>query len=622
MSDGYMGRFLLIDLSARTCRTVPVPDWLKRDYVGGKGFAARLLFDLAPVGVDPFDPRNPLLFLTGPLTGTAAPAMRACLATKSPATGGFLDSYFGGRLGAEIKYAGYDGLLIVGRAEAPVYLHIDDDAVAFHDARNLWGMGANAASRRIKQQLGAPNACVAAIGPAGENRVRFALICCEPNRQAGRGGAGAVMGAKHLKAVCIQGSRLVRVADREAFGRACRQAGAEIAASPDCAALTAAGTSYAVSWSNAVGALPTRNYREQVDPKADAVGEPGQRKHLFLGKAACLGCPIRCAQMGAIRTGRYAHQISDIVEYESAAMIGTNLLIHDIRAVAHLVKCCDELGMDSISAGSVLGFAFEAAERGALRAPAGVDMAFGSPAAAEALLQMIAQRRGKLGDLLADGVQRASRCLGSDAEACAVHVKGLECPAWGPRGTPGMALAYMTADRGACHQRGFMIAYEVGGKTFRGRPVAAHRLDGKAEILKHEQDYLAGTDALVKCDFGAFGVSAATYARLLTAASGLAAEADSFSGLGERIWNLTRLFNLREGLSVADERLPQRFVHEPLPSGPHRGQRIRPEDEAFLRSDYYRVRGWDVHGRPTRETLERVGLDASHTFSRDTESAR
>ncbi|MFP4307734.1 MAG: aldehyde ferredoxin oxidoreductase family protein [Desulfococcaceae bacterium] len=615
MNDAYMGRFLAVDLSLRTSWTVPVPDWLKRNFIGGKGFGAKLLFDLAPPGVDAFAPENPLMFLTGPLTGTSAPSMRACVVTKSPATGAYLDSFFGGRFGQEIKYAGYDGLLIFGRSQTPVYLSIADDEVSFREAGSLWGQGALTANETIKGELDAPEACAVTIGPAGENRVRFALICCEYNRQAGRGGAGAVMGSKNLKGVAVQGTRLVKVRDLPAFATAARDAVSEIAASPECRELTAAGTSYAVPWSNEVGALPHRNYRTQSGPEAEAIGDAGQRKHLFLGPAACMGCPIRCSQMGAIRTGKYAHQITDIVEYESAAMFGSNLLIHDIRAVAHLVKRCDQYGLDSISAGSVLGFAFEAAEKGAILPPEGAKLEFGSVAAAEFLLEVIAFRKGELGDILAEGVREASRRIGKDSADYAVHVKGLECPAWGPRGTPGMGLAYMTADRGACHQRGFMIGYELGGVLHNGEPVDTYALEGKAEILKGEQDYLSGTDALVKCDFGAFGVSAATYARMLGAATGMAVEESTFARVGERIWNQTRLFNLREGLTAADDRLPRRFVEEALPDGPHQGRRISEEDMAYMLADYYRVRGWDSEGRPAPETLARVGLSDVPRFS-------
>lgn len=609
MADGYMGRFLFVDLTAGRKRVVDIPRWLKDEFTGGKGFTAKLLYDLNPAGVNPLSPENILMFMTGPLTSTAAPSMRACVATKSPATGTYLDSFFGGRFGPEIKYAGYDGIVITGRSPDPVYLWINDENIEFRSAEKIWGSNALEANELIKKDLGEPEARIATIGQAGENQVLFALISCEYNRQAGRGGAGAVMGSKNLKAIAVKGSQIVRVNDLEGFRRAYKTGLEEIKASEACSALTDSGTSYAVPWSSEVGTLPYRNYYDQVDEQADKIGDYGQRKHLFLGKAACFGCPIRCSQMGAVRTGEYKHFVTDIVEYETAGMMGSNLDIHDARAVAYLAKLCDEYGIDTISAGGVIGFAFEACQKGVIAEPSGVKLDFGSVKGAEYIIKAVAFREGELGRLLAEGVKRAGEMLGKNTEDYAVHVKGLECPAWGPRGTPGMGLAYMTADRGACHQRGFMIGYEVGGEKYEGLPVDPYTLEKKAEMLKGLQDYVAGTDALVKCDFGSFGVSAESYAKMLNAATGSTVDADYFNLLGERIWNQTRLFNLREGLTAEDDRLPKRFVNEALPGGPHRGKRISEEDMKYMREDYYRVRGWDRQGRPTAETLERLGLN-------------
>ncbi len=614
MPDATMGQFLVVDLTGKKSWTVPVPEWLKTDFVGGKGFGAKLLYDLAPPGVDPLGPDNPLLFMAGPLTGTAAPSMRACVITKSPLTGIYLDSFFGGCFGPEIKYAGYDGLIIMGRAERPTYLWIHDDRIEFRSADAIWGTDTLTANERIKQELDAPQSRLVTIGQAGENRVGFALISCEYNRQAGRGGAGAVMGSKNLKAIAVSGSRLVRVNDGAGFLRACDMANADILASGTCKALTYSGTSNAVPWSNEVGTLPHRNYFDQVYAKADRLGEEGQEKHLFLGKAACLGCPIRCSQMGAIRTGKYAHTITDIVEYESAALMGSNLDIPDVRAVAHLVKLCDTYGMDSMSTGGVIGFAFEAVEKGLIQSPDDVNLAFGSVAGAEYLIRSIALQENELGRLLGLGVKRAAAELGNNAGDFALHVKGLEVPGWAPRGTPGMGLAYMTADRGACHQRGFMVAYELGGREYRGKPVDTYGLTRKAEILQEEQDYLSGLDALVKCDFGAFGVSAESYARLFTAATGRTVDGRFFNTLGARIWNQTRLFNLREGLTARQDRLPRRIVAEPLPGGPHQGRRISEADMAVMLGEYYQQRGWDEDGKPTLKTLESLGLDKKRRF--------
>lgn len=615
MANGYMGKFLFIDLSKEEVKEIPLPNWMARQYIGGKGFGARILYDLLPAGTNPLAPENLLMFITGPLTGTIAPSMRACVVTKSPLTGTFLDSYFGGHFGPEIKYAGYDGLIITGKAGCPVYLWINDGEVEIRSASHLWGFDALEVNQAIKEELRDDTVKIASIGPAGENMVRYALISCEYNRQAGRGGAGAVMGSKNLKAVALRGSRLVTVHDLNNFKGAVENARADLEASPDVQALVETGTASAVTFANETGLLPYKNYRDGVYDKAHKLSDSGQSKHLWLKSAACTGCPIRCSKMGAVRTGRFAGTVTDIVEYESAALMGSNLDIDDIRAVAYLVNLCDRLGLDSMSAGSAIGFAMEACEKGLISSPREAKIEFGSVEAAEYLIKAIAAREGFLGELLAEGVKGAAEKLGGGAEEFAVHVKGLESPAWGPRGVPGMGLALMTADRGGCHQRGFPVAYEVGGARWKGRPVDALALEGKAEMVVQLQNYLAGTDTLVKCDFGGFGIKPGTYARLLSAATGKKVSEGLFDEVGERIWNLTRLFNLREGIDYTQDRLPPRFVNEPLPSGPVRGHRISEEDMNYLRSDYYKVRGWDEQGVPDAATMNRLGLKNAETFS-------
>lgn len=615
MTNGYMGKFLFVDLSREETQEIPLPGWMAEKFIGGKGFGAKILYDLLPEGTDPLAPENLLMFMTGPLTGTAAPSMRACVVTKSPLTGTFLDSYFGGHFGPEIKYAGYDGIIITGKASHPVCLWVDDGEVEIRPADHFWGMDALEVNRAIKEELHDDTVKIASIGPAGENLVKYALISCEYNRQAGRGGAGAVMGSKNLKAVALRGNRLAGVKDIKAFRQAVENAKADLEASPDVQALVEAGTASSIPFANETGLLPYRNYKDGMYDKAHKLSDSGQSKHLWLKSAACMGCPIRCSKMGAVRTGKFAGTVTDIVEYESAALMGSNLTIDDIKAVAYLVKLCDRLGLDSMSTGSVIGFAMEAAEKGLVSSPPGVQIKFGSVEAAEYLIRAIASREGELGELLAEGVKRAAAKLDNGAEDYAVHVKGLESPAWGPRGVPGMGLALMTADRGGCHQRGFPVAYEVGGVKWNGKPVEALALEGKAEMVARLQNYLAGTDTLVKCDFGGFGVQLATYAALFSAVTGRAAGEGLFDVVGERIWNLTRLFNLREGIDYTQDRLPARFVNEPLPSGPAKGHRISEEDMNYLRSDYYKVRGWNEKGVPTGTTLEKLGLQNTGIFS-------
>ena len=615
MANGYMGQLLQVDLSKGEHRNIPLPEWLQNEYVGGKGFGIRLLYDLLPAGSDPLAEDNLFMVLSGPLTGTRAPSMRGCIVTKSPLTGTFLDSYFGGYFSPELKYAGYDGLIVTGKASEPVYLWIDDDRVELRPAASLWGLDALETNAGVKSDLQDETVKVLSIGQAGENLVRFALVSCEYNRQAGRGGSGAVMGSKNLKAIAVRGSQTVRVNDPEGFARAIAAAHTDLGQSEDIQALIDTGTSNAVGFANETGLLPTRNFADGTYQDADNIGDAGQSKHLWINSAACLGCPIRCSKMGLVRTGKYRGTITDIVEYESAALMGANLLISDVRSLAHLVKLCDRLGLDSMSTGGVVGFALEAAEKGLIANPPGIELAFGNVEAVEYLIRAIAHRDGELGRLLSQGVKRASEELNRSSGDFAQHVKGLESPAWGPRGAPGTGLAFMTADRGGCHQRGLPAVLEVTEGEWEGRKVKALELEGKAEMLIQMQNNLAGTDALVKCDFGGFGIQPETYARMLSAATGRSYQAESLDRLGEKIWNLTRLFNLREGIDPSQDRLPKRFVEEPLPSGPYKGHRISEEDMAYLRQDYYRLRGWDEQGRPARETLERLEIKTEPQFS-------
>ena len=610
MDESYMRKILRVDLTAGTAEEMPFSAEMTERFIGGKGLGAKLLYDLLPEGIDPMGPENLLMFTAGPLTGTAAPAMRGCLVTKSPLTGLFLDSYFGGSFSPELKYAGYDALVIGGCAAKPVYLFIDDEKVEIRQAESLWGTDVLEANHRIKSELNDSSLKVAGIGQAGENRVPFSLVCCEYNRQAGRGGAGAVMGAKNLKAVAVRGSKTVRLHDREKFKEYCSLALSELDSSPDVAALRQEGTASAVEFSNELGLFPRKNYRYGTWDKASKLAGKGQLKHLWLGSSACMGCPIACSKVGAVRTGKYKGTVTDMVEYESAGLMGANLDISDIRAVAYLVKLCDLYGMDSMSTGSVIGFAMEAAENGLIDSPEGIDLKFGSIEAAEYLVKAVAFREGELGRLLSKGVRKAAEEIGGDAEALAVHVKGMESPAWGPRGVAGMGLAYMTADRGACHQRAFPIAYEVGGEKWKGKELDPLTVKGKAGLVASLQNYLAGTDTLVKCDFGGFGIDPETYAGLYNAATGRNITAAYFDEVGERIWNLTRLFNLREGMDTSEERLPPRFVKEALPDGPAKGHRFTEEEMEYMRLDYYSVRGWDPSGTPEKETLERLEIKA------------
>ena len=364
------------------------------------------------------------------------------------------------------------------------------------------------------------------------------------------------------------------------------------------------GTAASIPWADVEGLLPTRNFQRGSFAGAAALGDEAQRTKYWGRNLACAACPIACSKEIIIPEGAHEGQKADTLEYESAGMLGANLEIGDTQQAVCLGLTCDILGLDTISAGAVLSFACEAAERGLLK----LDTTWGDGAGLSALLEEIAYRRG-VGDLLADGVRSAAQRLGADTSKFAIHVKGLELPAWGPRGAPGMGLAYMTGDRGGCHQRAFPILYEVGGETWRGQTYERLALDGKAQLLAELQNKLAGLDTFATCDFARYGITEEQYLDMFAGATGRRMSLDELYVLGERIWNLTRLFNLKAGLVKDDEDLPPRFKEEPLPDGPAAGHRFTEEDIAHLRADYYAVRGWDEHGVPRPERLAALGVE-------------
>ena len=604
-----MGKLLLIDLHKKASSEIALNPELAGKFVGGKGFGAKILYDLLPTGCAPLSEQNILMFMPGPVTGTLAPAFRGCVVTKSPLTGTFADSYFGGHFAQEIRYCGYDGIIITGKASEPTYIYINESKIEFKSAANFWGLDTFATVEAIRSELNDHTVKTACIGPAGEKMVSFALINCEYNRHAGRGGTGAVMGSKNLKALTLRGTKTIVPADPAGFAAAVDQAYSELVDDETIRSFTVDGTAGSIDFSNDEQLLPTHNYYNGQFEGASGLNAEAQRKHFWLRNVACAGCPIACGKVGLIKTGRHKNLVSDIVEYETASMVGSNLGISNVREVAYLVKKCDALGLDGMSAGGVAGFAIEAYQKGLITSAdtGGVELKFGDVDSADYLIESIAGRSG-LGDLLARGVKAAAESLGGNADSIAVHVKGLESPAWGPRSVPGMGLALATADRGGCHQRAFPILYECGGE-WEGKPVDRLGLEGKGKIVVHLQNYLAALDTLVKCDFGQYGVKDVTYARLLETAVGEKYDVQKLMVLGERVWNQIRLFNLREGFTRADDTLPRRFTEEPLPEGPYAGARIPLEDLDQLLDEYYSARGWDKEGRPTVEKLRQLDLE-------------
>lgn len=623
MRGGYHGRLLRVDLSAGTADTLSLDEQLVEDYIGGKGFGARFLYDLAEPECEAFDPSNPLMFMPGPLTGTLAPSMREAIVFKSPLTDIYGDSFHGGFLGPEIKYAGYDGIIVVGRANAPAYLYIDDAKVEVRDAGSLWGRDTYETYEALYGELGDRSFQIACIGPAGESLVRFALIDCSPHRQAGRCGGGAVMGSKNLKAIAVRGTHKLEVADPERFLESINKAHEAIKRWPIYTYLGTLGDTrghgHLVGHSE-YAVIPTYNAQRASFDQAGRIDGPLHRDHIWLRNTACMGCVMACSKIGVLRRGPHKGTVCDNVEYESAALMGANLGIGDLEGLAYACHLCDLYGLDTMSAGGVIGFAMEAAERGDLpQADLGqLNLSFGNHKVVHQVLGMIARREG-IGNLLAEGVRRFAQSIGGDCWKYAMHIKGLEMAGYEPRGLPGMALGYMTGDKGGEHVQGYMPTWELGGYPWNGQAVDRFALKGKAEILVWLQDYQVGTNTLVKCDFvkglhderggpAATGPSPATFAEMLGTVTGRTVTPDDINLVGERVTNLVRLFNLREGLTRKDDDLPYRCREEGLPDPPVEGHRLSREDLDYMLDDYYRLRGWDAAGVPTPTKLAELGL--------------
>ena len=604
MPTSYTNHYLHVDLTTGQCSSFSLPGSVLDRYVGGKGVGAYLLAQHQDPKAAPYAPTNPLIFVVGPLTGTQAPSMRSVVVFQSPVTHLFTDSYFGGFFGQELKAAGYDGMVITGAAAEPVYLEINNKQVAIKPAGDLWGLDTFDTYERLRPAYPDKEWRLACIGPAGEQRVAFAAIDLDWHRQAGRGGGGAVMGAKHLKAIVVRGTGRVQVAEPEAFKASVKATMGTMKDNSYIQGFRSGGTAASIPWADVEGLLPTRNFQRGSFAGAAALGDEAQRAKYWGRNLACAACPIACSKEITIPEGAHEGQKADTLEYESAGMLGANLEVGDTQEAICLGLTCDILGLDTISAGAVLSFACEAADRGLLK----LDTTWGDGPGLSALLDDIAHRRGA-GDILADGVRAAAQRLGADASTFAIHVKGLELPAWGPRGAPGMGLAYMTGDRGGCHQRAFPILYEVGGETWRGQSYERLALDGKAQLLAELQNKLAGLDTFATCDFARYGITEEQYLAMFAGATGRQMSLDELYVLGERIWNLTRLFNLKAGLRKEDEDLPVRFKTEPLPDGPAAGHLFTEEDIARLRADYYAVRGWDEHGVPRPAKLAALGVE-------------
>jgi aldehyde:ferredoxin oxidoreductase len=565
--------------------------------LGGKGLGAWLLYDEQPPGVDPLSPANHLIFHNGPLTGTSAPtAGRFGCTTRSPATGAYCDSYCGGYWGQTLKYAGYDALVVSGAAPEPVMLLIDGERAELRPAGDLWGTTVSAATERLAVRFGREWQALV-IGPAGERRANLAGIFNE-NRTLARGGVGGVMGSKNLKAILARGQGYVQVHDPAKFERALQLAYRAVRMSSETTLLRREGTNNILDIINVMGALPTRNFQLGQFEEADALSGEAFREHNWVKDYACFGCPICC--------GKYTRPLADGTviegpEYETTFALGPNCGIGDRETIIRLNWLCDEYGLDTISAGGVAGFVMEMFERGLVSASEldGLEPRFGDCGAALALVEKMARGEG-CGEWLAEGVAAITRRY-PQAEPFAMHVKGLEMPAYHPNAAKGTALAYAVSERGACHLRGAPL-----GELFSG---AADPLspEGKAQLFRDHQADKAVWDSACLCYFPGYGMKLKELWQLVTAATGFDYPTVSeLELLGERVSTLARMFNLREGYSRAEDTLPARNLSQPMAGGPAEGQVV---ELAPMLDEYYRIVGWDQNGVPTPERLRALGLE-------------
>jgi aldehyde:ferredoxin oxidoreductase len=602
MPGGYVGKILRVDLSSGKTSLEDLNLEWARLFIGGKGLGAKYLYEELEPGTDPLSPDNVLILMTGPLTGTTAPcAPKYAIYTKSPLTNAFLDSYMGGYLGAELKFAGFDGVIIRGKADKPVYLWISDGKAEIRDAKHLWGLDIHETEKRIKEELSDKEVKVAAIGPAGENLARIACITVDLYRHAGRGGSGAVMGSKNLKAIAVRGHQGVSVPNIERFIELCKEITKNDVLTEDNLWAKKGGTPNFLQMVQEGGILPTRNFQMGVFEHANKVDSDAVREKIFVRRRACYGCPLGCGNLTLVEKGPFAGTLVEGPEYETLALAGSNCYISELEAIARYNLLCDKLGLDTISTGDTIAFAMECYEKGVITKEDtnGLELTFGNVEAYIEMPDLIAYRKG-IGDVLAEGVRRATEKIGKGSERFTVQVKGLEYPGYDPRGSIGMALAYATSDRGACHLRAWPASSEVFGD------VDPFTTEGKAQLVINDQNQNSAKWSLVVCDFYAIGYE--NIAKLCSAATGWKLSEDDMKVIGERIWNLIRMFNVREGLTRKDDSLPYRISNDPLQGGKADGHVVKPEDFNKMLDRYYKLRGWDREGRPTTKKLKELGL--------------
>ncbi|MFC7201404.1 aldehyde ferredoxin oxidoreductase family protein [Halospeciosus flavus] len=619
---GFQDHVARIDLSEGEVNYEGVDDEDARKYLGARGLGVKHVFDQGP-DVDPLGPDNLLAFMNGPLTGTQTPMSgRIAVVTKSPLTGTVTDSHHGGWSGARLKWAGFDGLLFEGQAEDPVYAYVEDGEVELRDASHVAGWGIHDTIDELGEECDGnvgKNLSVMAIGPGGENQVRYACIVNEDDRASGRGGTGAVMGSKNLKAIVVKsGTEMPKPADRETFMEGHKQAMQAIQESdvtaPNEGGLSQYGTNVLMNITEEMDGLPTKNgkytstssYSESEDPDIDAENVSGEnvRENILVDEPTCHSCPVACKKEVEVQVNHKGEDMNvrmESYEYESAFALGPNSGSDDRDMIAALIDRCNDLGLDTIDAGNIMAFAMEATEKGYVE---GDGLDWGDSETMMDMLERIAQREDDFADTLAEGQRRAAEEL--DAHDCRLDVKGQSIPAYDPRCMKGMGIAYATSNRGACHLRGYTPAAEILGIPEKVDP---YEWRGKGELTATFQDMHAISDSFDICKFNAFAEGVEEYVNQYNGMTGRDVTEDDLLKAGERIYNLERYYNNLVGFDGDDDSLPERFVEGSEDAiegqGASEGELCELEQ---MKEEYYDHRGW-VDGVVPDEKLEELDID-------------
>ena len=590
--QGWAGKILDINLGSGSVETIPLDREMARLFLGGRGLGARLLWDLVGPEVEPLSPENVLIFTTGPITASSSQTSnRFNVSTKSPLTNTILHANSGGWWGMQFKRTGYDALIVRGKAEKPVMIEITAEGVQILDAGHLWGKGVFETTEALGQKRNKRN--VLCIGPAGENQVRIAAIMNDKERALARGGGGAVMGSKNLKAIVVEGHEKNRPEDQDQFKFMLYETGKLLKASPlTSQALPEFGTAVVMNVVNEIGALPTRNFQQSQFEGADKISGEAITDEILVKNQACWACPITCTRISKTASGKEGEG----PEFESAWAFGAHCGIDDLDAITEANFLCNDLGLDTISMGNTIGCAMELSERGFMEN----DLGFGQASKLIDLIQVTAYREG-IGDDLAEGSYRMAEKYG--APELSMSVKKLEMPAYDPRGMQGQGLVYATGNRGACHETGNMLGPEVLALP---RLLDRFATQGKAGIVSVHQDSAAVIDSLVYCKFANMAVAEEFFARTLTAVTGELFTEEDLMMVGERVWTLERLYNLREGFTNEDDTLPDRLLNDPVQEGPSEGFVA---NLAPMLKEYYAFREWDENGVPRPEKLQELSLD-------------